>query len=199
MSADAPDLQQIALDPSFWRDTGLWITTAIIAAVARLVWSGLGWALQTARWHAAHKNKVLNLNISGDGAGELAPLDFFCLVVRYGTDDYMRHMASDSEKFAGRLQNRAIRITKSSQHNGTLSLRIKVPVHKRLGTQFKCFVNVPKGSDTSRLSRAVSSQHKFSNSDLSETLEGSRMYFLLKAYPVVKTVEGIENNHLYPV
>ncbi len=199
MSAETPVLQQIALDPTLWRDTSLWITTAIIAAVARLVWSGLGWLIQTARWRVAHINKVLNLEISGDGAAELESLDFFCLVVRYGTDDYTREMASDSEKFEGRLQNRALRITKLSQHNGKFSLTMKLPVHKRLGTQFRCFVNVPEGSDTSSLSHAVSSQRQLSNPDLCETLAGFRIYFLLRHLPVVKTVEGIENNHLYPV
>ena len=62
---------------------------------------------------------------------------FKCLLIRFGTDSYIKDMASESEKHDGRLRNEIII---GSCNNGNLSYTI--PLHKRIGTQFKCYLEL---------------------------------------------------------
>jgi len=95
-----------------------------------------------------------------------------CLLVRYGTDLYFEKLASDQEKYEGRLQNRVLRnrsiirwrFDRRDRFSLFKGLRyawfrlrrwnvveedaewltpvFKLPVHSRLGTQFKFFLEV---------------------------------------------------------
>lgn len=62
---------------------------------------------------------------------------FKCLLIRFGTDSYIKDMASESEKHDGRLRNEII---VGSCDNGNLSYTISL--HKRIGTQFKCYLEL---------------------------------------------------------
>lgn len=66
----------------------------------------------------------LNLNT------ELIKLDnikFKCLLIRYWTDNYIKDMASDSEKYDGRLRNILI-----DWHIKNNQLNYKIPLHNRI-------------------------------------------------------------------
>lgn len=101
--------------------------------------------------------------------GSVENVKLRCLVVRYGTDAYVERLASDQEKYEGRLRNRILknRVTIVRTRADGLwpwlgyrwkrfvlgyepmereSTRIVgnflLPVHKRLGTQFKLFFEI---------------------------------------------------------
>ena len=63
---------------------------------------------------------------------------FSCMHVRFGSDRYLSSLASDQEKYEGWLRNKVLPFDVSG--NATFTLRL--PLHKRAGTQFKCFVTV---------------------------------------------------------
>jgi|GEM_PF-3671970 len=66
----------------------------------------------------------------------LESIPIYCLVVRFGTDEYLRDMASDQERYEGRLRNRVIAVEPGSEV-------VSLPLHKRLGTQFKLYMAAP--------------------------------------------------------
>lgn len=95
-----------------------------------------------------------------------------CLLIRYGTDPYVERMASERDKYEGRLRNRVLhnRISIEPRRRSALlrwaihwwrcrllaytpvksgSTNIQgnflLPVHQRLGTQFKLFFQIRAG------------------------------------------------------
>ena len=64
---------------------------------------------------------------------------FYCLVVRYGTDEYISKMASDGERFEGRQLLKVRPISATFDENNQAKFELKLPIHKTMGTQFKCF------------------------------------------------------------
>ncbi|KQS03750.1 hypothetical protein ASG11_05400 [Sphingomonas sp. Leaf357] len=67
-----------------------------------------------------------------------------CLLIRFGTDLYFEKLASDQERYEGRLQNRILRnrATAADRDNGWVASQFNLPIHNRLGTQFKFFLEV---------------------------------------------------------
>src|SRR5271166_2005493 len=76
--------------------------------------------------------------------------DFKCLIVRYGTGSFLRHMASPEEKKDGRLQLKILEVPVKKEGD-RMTLRLSIPVHKRIGTQFKCFANVKQPGQMNEL------------------------------------------------
>lgn len=102
--------------------------------------------------------------------GSVENVKLRCLLVRYGTDPYIERMASDQEKYEGRLRNRIltnrVTITRTLKEDGLLPWlghlwkcrilsydavpagstnivgKFLLPVHQRLGTQFKLFFQI---------------------------------------------------------
>ena len=78
----------------------------------------------------------VNLNLNVDNK-IFENTKFKCLLIRFGTDQYIKDMASDREKYDGRLRNKII--------DGTLKngkVEYDIPLHQRIGTQFKCYFEV---------------------------------------------------------
>ncbi len=200
----APYIQQIKdvaaylLAPTVLISTG--VLTAVAAFVGRIAWSSAtalirwfqSWRLRTVRSHTIALAKA---RLPFD-ARTISP---YCLIIRYGTDNYIQHMASDRERHDGKLQNRKIEVPISLNRDGSSNFKLQIPIHKRLGTQFKCFVDI---SDESKVGEVMDflcqcptiTEPEFSSSAFHRT----RIYFLLTEFAISTTIDGHRNNMCYP-
>lgn len=199
-----PYLEQLSrvaaqvLTPEVLLSTG--VLTAIAGFAARIAWAAgtatvawlHSWRLRSVQRHnVALARKQLPFD-----HGLLAPR---CLIVRYGTDLYIEHLASDQERHDGRLQNRILKVPITLHPDGSTSFRLRIPVHRRLGTQFKCFVDVRDNSRTSDVLEFLSDCQSVVSADRSSSpLHPDRIYFLLRTFPTVKAIDGFENNMCFP-
>jgi len=98
----------------------------------------------------------------------------------------------DEVKDAGPLLNEEILFRAIDRH-GTLEATVKYS--KRLGFQFKCFVNQGE-YDYGRLEQLLKDNH------FTEISKGVgpkfRIFFILPDYQTYKTVDGFLNNYFYP-
>lgn len=118
---------------------------------------------------------------------ELAKLEnvrFFCLIIRYGTDSYIKDMASNNEKYDGRLRNTVI---EGSLENGQLIYRI--PLHKRIGTQFKCFLETPTKEAVDQIMKNRDIYKNISDLSFSCSNNRNRIFFILKGHGTTKSVD----------
>ena len=201
LSSYLKQLSQVAntlLAPEVLLSAG--VLTALAGFVGRVAWSGAtvalgwlhGWHLRTVQRHTvalARKQLPFDHQI-------LKPQ---CLIVRYGTDLYVEHLASDREKHDGRLQNRRIAVPITAHPDGSTTFRLRIPVHKRLGTQFKCFVDVQDPSKATEVLEFLSDCHSIVSPEHSSSpLYPKRIYFLLRAFDVVESIDKHKNNMCFP-
>jgi hypothetical protein len=160
-------------------------------AASELVWWVYRWTLRKPQ---KHKVVVAKTKIPFEkGVAKVC-----CLVVRYGTDQYIEHMASDREKHDGRLLNEVLPV-RVIRDGDSVSFEIDLPVHKRLGTQFKCYVDVPKGGPATEIQNFLSGLPDIHEvSDSSSLNGGNRIFFLIKRFATVTTVDGFNNNMCFP-
>lgn len=137
---------------------------------------------------------------SRDRFAEIADLitGFGCLLIRYGSDDYLKALASDQEKYEGRLKNKILPIETAHDPSGNVSFTLRLPIHRRLGTQFKCFVNVKDESGMDKVLDFLNSSDVVSDAGPSHGVKANRIYFLVKRFAVVETPEHNRNNMVYP-
>ena len=70
-----------------------------------------------------------------------AQVTICCLTIRYGVDEYLERLASEQEKFEGRTRLRIDRfVFRLDREARTYRGKLAIRVHKRLGTQFKLFI-----------------------------------------------------------
>ncbi|MDP1693580.1 MAG: hypothetical protein Q8L49_16815 [Burkholderiaceae bacterium] len=174
--------------------------TALAGFVGSLAWSGANallrwfqsWRLRTVRRYSVALAKA---RLPFDAA-LIAPR---CLVVRYGVDSYVRDMASDKEREECKLQNRTIKIPLSHNSDDSTSFDLRLPIHKRLGTQFKCFVDVANGQAVGSVVEFLSNCPSIVSPERSSSpLHEHRIFFLLRDFAVRDTVDGFKNNMCYP-
>lgn len=120
---------------------------------------------------------------------------FKCLIIRYGTDQYIKDMANDQERYDGRLRNNVIDGKLDSDGNVTFN----IPLHKRIGTQFKLFMELESEEDTKLLLEYKNYTNIYDLGRASSPFAKYRIFFLLNSYGTVKTVDGLENNMLFPI
>jgi len=125
-------------------------------------------------------------------------IGFFCLIVRYGSDDYLSRLGSDEERNIGRLQNKVVKINFEFDLDGNAHLVLELPVHKRLGTQFKCFVEVREGGDAGRVKSILDNCDQVSDVTQSHSQQRSRFFFHVNTFSSVLTVEGVRNDMVFP-
>lgn len=191
-------IAEAALTPEVLLSTG--VITAVASITGKVAWAGAtsllswlrSWQLRSIQQHTvALARKRLPFDHS-----LVVPR---CLVVRYGTDNYIERLASDREKYDGRLQNRAITVPITVHEDGSTGFRLSVPVHKRLGTQFKCFVDVLDSSKTAEIFEFLSRCPSILSPDRSSSpLHRDRIYFLLNDFAVTDSIDGHKNNMCYP-
>ncbi|MDP3833675.1 MAG: hypothetical protein Q8Q82_06910 [Hydrogenophaga sp.] len=177
--------------------------TAIAGFVGRIFWKLASDFLKvTEEWLSKKPKKIKIVIAKSDGIFNIKKVKPRCLIVRYGTDQYIERIASDSEKYTGRLRNTVIDISVSqSSADSAVYFTLSLPVHRRLGTQFKCFVDVLDDSKKEAVINFLSQSPQISNPSTSASAHGtSRIYFLLKVpeCTTVTTVEGYANNMCFP-
>jgi len=129
--------------------------------------------------------------------------DFKCLIIRFGTDQYLRDMADDKEKRIGRLRNEIINLSASAyKHEKKTSVNLCLPVHKRLGVQFKVFFDIKEQwIETEAASKIFT---EFRKAGLKPAISSSpfhkkRIFILLPEFGTIETVDGIKNNMCFPI
>ncbi len=130
---------------------------ALCTFLGTLAWAA---AVATGHWCRSFINQVivkidlewLDKALPDDGTVDpeakeiLAGARLYCLVVRFGTDDYLASMASEQERHQGRLINRVVEIERDA---------LLLPVHRKLGTQFKLYYLLPDAKKARTLWQAL--------------------------------------------
>jgi len=183
---------------------GLVVDVAIIVAVICGVWNGL-MAMGRMIAETLEINGVSNRLIIASG---LTRHDFDqvrksirgwrLLVVRYGTDDYVRSLAGEADRHIGRPRHasRGMRLRLSA--SGEAILRWTLPVHRRMGMQFRCYVLTRKGGGGLAVLADILRHYDEIEVLQPDLPERRRVYFLLKHFQGVTTAEGSRNNYVAP-
>src|SRR5688500_13870115 len=131
-----------------------------------------------------------------------------CLLIRYGNDTYLQQLASDQEKFEGRLRLEVEAFDlKLDRETSAYSGEIRLKVHRRLGTQFKLFFEVADQRDAERTARMLGRLDGVLDVSISHYGPRPKVWFLLEQYHVVTSTDGvrreggreIRNNFYFPV
>ena len=169
----------------------------VLTAVIRIVWAGSSWLIERAVFLLS---RSLTHHVIYLGPVEAFPpgIRFSVLIIRFGTDQYISTMASDRERLVGRLQLKIYPAEVRGKKDGAY-LSFKVPVHKRLGSQFKVFADVEPGVDLEEIMQVFNANEEIHEVSISDSKFDRRIYFLLKDYAQTQTVDGPVNNFIYPV
>jgi len=135
-------------------------------------------------------------------------LEFGYSLIRYGRDDVIsKSQLSDQDREVVKLLNIAIKrpwvVTRIEESTGKVIVTHYIPIHRRWGTQFKLFVDV-KNITKLELIKNILEKEGVEKADVA--VSGRvRIFYLLPKYSVkagriaiVKSLEGIKNNFLYP-
>lgn len=120
------------------------------------------------------------------------------LLVRYGTDEYLRGMASDADRQLGRTRYEVINMKLALSNIGEVTLTWSLPVHSRLGSQFRCYIDMREGGVGSDVLTGMLSHYDEIMVQPTEAAHPQRMYFLLKRFRVVTSAEGVKQNMVLP-
>lgn len=121
------------------------------------------------------------------------------LLVRFGKDEYLRDLASDRERITGRLQLKTRKASIVKNADGSARIKTTIPIHKRLGTQFKFFVDVHDPARTEEVCEYIRGLPNVVEASISDSALKNRIYLLLDTFDTAQTVDGPVNNFLYPL
>lgn len=196
-------LGERAAQPEFW------LNSALLLALARALWVIVGKATEALVFRMALRTTTLTVRLLARASPPPAIKAVRLLFIRHGNDTYIQHLASDQERNHGRLKNsiQPVRVTQSGEG---VALGFSVKVHNRLGTQFKMFIEVePEGQWTPRDIRDNPSvkavldylalHDNVDDIGISARPGRVRIFFLLRDFDEVTTVEGFRNNMIWPV
>ncbi len=173
------------------------LIAAICTIAVRATWEAASWIKELVAARIVQRTYKHSLDLCAEAALP-AGLNFGVLLVKFGADDYLQTLASENEKQIGRLRLREL-MAVSRAVNGQARLEFEIPVHRRLGAQFKCYVDIAHNGDMDA-ARAFFERHEaIARVDQADSLSKHRLFLLLKKFRVVKTIDGLENNFLFPV
>ncbi len=181
-----------------WAALGALVGTAALAAV----WKPFS-LMSTAgiRWWNSRKVHTVDIFSEQqlDAIKDLVA-DYYCLIVRFGNDSYLSATASDADRVQGQLQLKIKKMEWSEDKKTGRYLHLRLPVHNRLGTQFKCFIRTKYLKDVHQVIGTLKSTSGIDpeSVDQSDSQHKDRIYFLLNCFTTVKTVDGLVNNFIYP-
>jgi hypothetical protein len=179
------------------------IITAVVTGVGRVVLWLFVLVYDFLRFKLIPIAKAYQITLEVRRNEILGLADFYCLIVRYGSDGFLRDLATDNDRKDGKLQLRIKRCRLKYDKEGNASLRFELPVHRRIGTQFKCFAE-PKAGCADKVLNILKSCSKLSDVEHSQSIHSDRIYFLLnKPYAQVYSSERlvgkrIVNNFVFP-
>jgi hypothetical protein len=120
------------------------------------------------------------------------------LVIRHGSDDYLGRMAGEADRQAGRARHDVIGMRLSHTSGGEVVLSFRLPVHRRLGTQFLCFAEPRDPEAGSNIVGDMLRLYDEIEAIPSETAAPRRLYFLLRCFPIVTAADGARRNFAMP-
>jgi hypothetical protein len=139
---------------------------------------------------------------------------FGCLFLRYGASDYLMHLASDEDRQIGRSRFEMSRMEMKFDKSGNAFFVFKIPVHNRLGTQFKCFVDDNSQGTLGNIQEIIRHWQNIRSVDLSTKPRANRWWILFDTFAClpesgkaidycrspdnVLPLEGIVNNFIPP-
>jgi len=177
--------------------------TTLFVAVASAVWTIVSRLVQAIYFQLSLRTRLIEFSLEPKGGVPVGINSLNLLLIRYGNDTYLSTLASDKEKFHGRLRNKVILVAKGPLADQK-KIKVKLRLHKRLGTQFKFFVDVTgdpepviKYLNSHDTIEGVSSKErpKLNPADAPR----HRIFFLINRLDKEKTVDGHTNNFFYPV
>jgi hypothetical protein len=181
------------------------IGSAFVTMVINVTWflisSGVNFVVRRARLRIKRHDFVLGKAITREAYENLSRdiSGFYCLLVRYGIDEYMSRLANDQERVDGRQQLRIFKVSVKIDSKNMAIFGLRLPIHQRLGTQFKCFV---VGRSEDRIPAIIDILKKCEHvSDVkqSDSYYRDRVYFLLDQFAIVDTItSGVRNNYIFP-
>ena len=120
------------------------------------------------------------------------------MVVRFGTEEYLRLLAGETDRNIGRPRHSSsgMRITLSA--SGEAILNWSLPVHRRMGTQFRCYILTRKGGAGFSVLADILKHYDEIEVLQPDLPERKRIYFLLRHFPVIESAEGVRNNYIAP-
>lgn len=187
--------KEILKTPQFW------LGSTFLAAAIRIIWFLISELIKWLKFISSSKKikgfgaKLNNLDF---GCLKKEEVTFSCLLVRYGTDDYIKSLASEQDKYEGRLQNKIIKLDLTHLKDSRYELLLPIPIHKRIGTQFKCFVEAKNENDAKEVKRMLKKCDDINQVDISTSQNRNRVYFIIDKFHTVKTVDKIWNNFCFP-
>ena len=179
--------------------TVLWATALVWFAwtLLRVVFSGAAESLEVVR----QKQRVVIARgltrhdfeqvRKGVRAGRL-------LVVRHGSDDYLRMMAGAADRHAGRMRHEVITMSLGLSASGDVTLSWALPVHRRMGTQFRCFIELRPGEDGGDMLSGMLRHYDEIEVLPAVVANPTRVYFLLKRFRTITAGEGMKHNFVLP-
>ncbi|QFT93496.1 hypothetical protein FIU86_11645 [Roseovarius sp. THAF9] len=177
--------------------------TTLFIAVASAVWTVVNRLVQAAYFQLSLRTREFEFILEPHSGVPQNITSLNLLLIRYGNDTYLSSLASDQERHHGRLRNTVIQLAEALPSKSA-PISVKLRLHKRLGTQFKLFVEVTgdpapvidylNGHET--ITGVTSKERpKLAPQDP----QRHRIFFLLDRLDKEKTVDGHVNNFIYPV
>jgi hypothetical protein len=174
--------------------------TPLLAGVANLTWTFAGEVYEQFRLASLLTQSRFKIPVDPQFARLTTLYDIKCLLVRYGTEQYLKGLATEKDKLDGqrRLDLLPVKLT---MDGGQHHLEFTLPVHQYLGTQFKLFATPKEGSSVADLKAELDTL----TADLESVAVGGprkdKVYFILKAFWQT-SAEGIfdtiQNNFVPP-
>lgn len=181
------------------------IGSAVVTTVINVTWflisSCLGAIGRRARLRVKQHHFVLKEGVTREEYAALSRdiVAFYCLIIRYGTDEYISKMANDRERFEGRQLLKVRPISAAFDKNGQAKFKLRLPIHKTMGTQFKCFAEARSLHHVPAVIATLEKCEHASDVKQSDSYKRERVFFLLDEFTVVETIHpGIKNNYIFP-
>ena len=183
---------------------GLILDIAIITAVIAGVWNALmliGRAIaDTLEVQGAKQRLIIARGLTRHDFDQVrkAIRGWNLMVVRYGTEEYLSGLAGEADRHIGRPRHSSSGMRLSLSSSGEAILRWSLPVHRRRGTQFRCYVVTRSGGGGLSVLSDVLKHYDEIEVLQPDLPERRRIYFLLRHFPEIKTAEGVRNNYMAP-
>lgn len=139
------------------------VGTSLLTAIVNLTWLCMRSIRRRLRW----RTKTFRVSLGPRAAGDMTINQanwrelsnsihgFYVIAARFGTEEYLEKYASDEERAEGRWRLAIKKMPMRFDRKGNAFLTLKIPVHKFLGTQFKCFVVVRGDGDEQKLEQRM--------------------------------------------
>lgn len=182
----------------------LYIDVTLLVALAGVVWAVASRLGQELYFLLSLRTREIEIELQAKTEIPDAITGLHLLFVRYGNDTYLRDLASDREKYHGRLRNKVKQIRIDRTAIGHKPFKVPLRIHKRLGSQFKLFVEVE--GDPAPVVAYLDGHETIEAVEVATRPFGgkhgsgrSRVWFLLSRVDTVETVDGFRNNFVFPV